>query len=164
MGALAGIHFSVSARAAGLELLIGSFAATAVLVYAAPNSPLAQPRNVICGHLVGAVIGVAARLIIADSGRAGAVPAAAAVAVALSVWVMALCGVTHPPSGATALIAVVGGSGVNDLGWLYILNVLLGATILVGIAILGHSFNQRAKDFLMRSDAPRQCIAYPRYL
>ena len=39
MGALAGIHFSVSARAAGLELVIGSFAATAVLVYAAPNSP-----------------------------------------------------------------------------------------------------------------------------
>lgn len=163
MGALAGIHFTTSARATGLELLIGSFAATAVLVYAAPSSPLAQPRNVICGHTLGAVFGVAARIIIADSGRTGAVPAAVALAVALSVWVMSFSGVTHPPAGATALIAVVGGTGVEGLGWLFVPNVILGAVILVAIAIVGHSISQRMKDALIKSpDGPKRWV-YPRY-
>jgi len=138
MGVLAGIQYSAGARTAGLEMLIGSFAATAVLVYAAPASPLAQPRNVIGGHALSAVLGVAARVVIADSARAGAEPAAAALAVALSVYAMAAAGVTHPPGGATALIAILGGDAVRNLGWWYVLDVLLGASILTAIAIAGN--------------------------
>jgi len=138
MGALAGLHFSAGARAAGLELLVGSFAATAVLVFAAPDAPLAQPRNVLAGHALSAAVGVAVRAAVADSARAGALPAAAALSVALSVWAMAAGGVTHPPGGATALIAVVGGEGVRALGWWYVLNVLAGAAVLVAVALLNN--------------------------
>jgi CBS-domain-containing membrane protein len=138
MGMLAVVHYSAGARAINLDMLVGSFAATAVLVFAVPDAPLSQPRNVLCGHAVSAIIGVAVRMIVADSGRAGAEPAAVAVAVALSVWAMSALCVTHPPGGATALIAVVGGDSVRALGWLYVLDVILGAAILVMVAVAGH--------------------------
>ncbi|WP_448635835.1 HPP family protein [Pedobacter panaciterrae] len=38
--------------------LIGSFGASSVLIYGIVNSPLAQPRNLIGGHLISAIIGV----------------------------------------------------------------------------------------------------------
>jgi len=139
MGVLAGLHYTAGVRALGLELLVGSFAATAVLVFAAPDSPLAQPRNVLVGHALSAVLGVAVRIVVADSARAGSEPAAAALSVALSVWAMAAFGVTHPPGGATALIAVVGGDGVRALGWWFVLDVLLGAIILVVVAMVGNN-------------------------
>jgi CBS-domain-containing membrane protein len=56
---------------------------------------------------------------------------------------MAAGGVTHPPGGATALIAVVGGDGVRALGWWYVLNVMVGAVVLVAVALLNNTLQQR---------------------
>lgn len=140
MGILVGVQYSTpGARATCLFFSMGSFGATAVLVFAAPAAPLSQPRNVVVGHALCAIIGVACRIIIADSNVPGTLPAASALAVALGVTAMAVLGVTHPPGGATALIAVVGGPDVAAMGWWFVLNAIAGASVLVGVSLLGNN-------------------------
>jgi CBS-domain-containing membrane protein len=98
-------------------LLIGSLGASAVLIYGAPRSPLAQPRNLIGGHLVSALVGVTAWLLIGPS-----LPwLAAALAVSIAIAIMHLTRTLHPPGGATALIAVVGSEQVHALGYFFVL-------------------------------------------
>ena len=99
----------------GLPLIIGSFGASAVLVFGAPMSPLARPRNVIGGHTLSALVGVFfAHTFTTD------VALAAACAVATAIVLMILTGTLHPPGGATALIAVIGGPSIEHLGYLYV--------------------------------------------
>lgn len=111
--------------------LIGSYGASAVLLYGAPRSPFAQPRNLVGGHLLSALIGVAACKLFPDN-----TALAAALAVATAIAVMQLTRTLHPPGGATALIAVIGPGQIRDLGWLYPFPVLFGALILLGVALL----------------------------
>lgn len=112
--------------------LIGSFGASSVLVYGAIQSPLAQPRNLIGGHFISALIGVTAHLFVP-----GPIWLAAAVAVALSIVAMQITKTLHPPGGATALIAVTGGDKITELGYGYALSpVLSGACILLIVALL----------------------------
>jgi CBS-domain-containing membrane protein len=122
MMALAGVFRGGSADATdAAAVLIGSFGASAVLVYSAPGAPLSQPRNVFFGHVVSAAIGVAARVLLVDMAGAGDATARLLVGtgvVGLSIFAMALFGVTHPPGGATALLAVLGNAHVVSLGWL----------------------------------------------
>lgn len=116
---------------ADLTFVIGAFGATAVLVFGAPGSPLAQPWNVLVGHVVSALIGVAAYQLL------GAGWLAAAVAVSLAIFAMQMSRSLHPPGGASALIAVAGSAEVHELGWLYpLFPVGLGALVLVAVALL----------------------------
>jgi len=115
-----------------LVLMIGSLGASAVLVFGAARSPLAQPRNVLGGHMVSAAVGVAAfKLFHADPWLAQA--AAVSTAIAL----MHATKTLHPPGGATALIAVIGSEEVHRLGFLYVLiPAALGPLILVIVGLL----------------------------
>jgi CBS-domain-containing membrane protein len=98
-------------------LLIGSLGASAVLIYGAPRSPMAQPRNLIGGHLISALVGVTAWLLIGSL-----MPwLAAALAVSIAIALMHLTRTLHPPGGATALIAVIGSEQVHALGYLFVL-------------------------------------------
>lgn len=115
-----------------LTLLIGSFGASAVLVYGAIKSPLAQPRNLIGGHLVSGLVGVAAFQLF------GHLPwLAAAAGVSFAIGLMLVTKTLHPPGGATALIAVIGGPKVHALGYLYALvPAAAGALVLLIVALL----------------------------
>jgi len=115
-----------------LVMVIGSFGATAVLLYGAIKSPLAQPRNCLGGHLISAFIGVACyKLFPAQMWLASAL------AVATAIAVMHLTKTLHPPGGATALIAVIGSTKIHNLGYLYaIIPVGLGAIIMLVVALL----------------------------
>ncbi|MBE1424486.1 CBS-domain-containing membrane protein [Desulfomicrobium macestii] len=116
----------------GQALLIGSFGATAVLVYGAIRSPLAQPRNVLGGHVLSAIIGVCAQQVLGEAPWL-----AAAVAVATAIAAMHLTKTLHPPGGATALIAVIGGDSVHSLGYMYALVPAgLGAVVLLLVALV----------------------------
>lgn len=137
LGAVAGIavvaflHERV-ADPLGLSMLIGSFGASAVLLYGAPKSPLAQPRNLIGGHVLSALVGVTTRLAVASPDWL-----ACALAVAVAIAVMHATGTLHPPGGATALIAVTGGPKILALGYLYVLcPVLSGALVMLVVALL----------------------------
>lgn len=122
-----------------LTLLIGSFGASAVLVYGTPSSPFAQPRNLLLGQVGSAVVGVAlVRYVPAPDWLL------AALAVALAILLMQLLRAIHPPGGATALIAVIGGPAVHDLGWIYVLiPVAMGSVLLLMVALLANNILQR---------------------
>ena len=114
-----------------LVMVIGSFGASAVLIFGAIKSPLAQPRNLIGGHLISALIGVAAYQILIDTPSL-----AAGVAVATAIAAMHLTKTLHPPGGATALIAVIGSEKIHDLGYLYVLVPAgTGALIMLVVAL-----------------------------
>lgn len=114
------------------SLMIGSFGATAVLAYGAIESPLAQPRNIIGGHVLSGFVGVISFKLFGSS-----IWFASAVAVSTAIAVMLITKTVHPPGGATALIAVIGGSQVHKLGFLYPLApVGVGASIMVLIAVI----------------------------
>lgn len=118
-----------------LVLMIGSFGASAVLIYGAPAGPLAQPRNLVGGHFVSAIVGVAVFRWL------GGVPwLAAALAVSLAIVVMHLTQTLHPPGGATALIAVIGSEPLHNLGFYYaFFPVVFGALTLLLVALLVNS-------------------------
>jgi CBS domain-containing membrane protein len=112
--------------------LIGSFGASAVLVFGATNSPLAQPRNLVGGHLVCALIGVIVQCVLPNQ-----LWLCSALAVSLSIVAMQITKTMHPPGGATALIANIGSQKVKSLGFYYILSpVLSGVLILLLVAII----------------------------
>jgi CBS-domain-containing membrane protein len=115
-----------------LTLMIGSFGASAVLLYGMVRSPLAQPRNLIGGHVLSAIVGVACwKFLHHDPWLAGAM------AVATAIAVMHATRTLHPPGGATALIAVIGSPQIHDLGFLYVLvPVTVGALILLAVALV----------------------------
>jgi CBS-domain-containing membrane protein len=115
-----------------LTLMIGSFGASAVLVYGAVRSPLAQPRNLVGGHVVSALVGVTAWLVLHQAPEL-----AAAVAVATAIAVMHLTRTLHPPGGATALIAVIGSDQIHNLGYWYVLvPATLGPLVLLLVGLV----------------------------
>ncbi|MFZ7127396.1 MAG: HPP family protein [Desulfobacterales bacterium] len=129
----------------GLSLIIGSFGASAVLVYGAIRSPLAQPRNLIGGHVLSAIVGVTA-----CQWLGGQPWLAASLAVSTAIALMHLTKTLHPPGGATALIAVIGGDAVHKLGYLYVLMpAALGATIMLAVALIVNNIpkNRRYPEF-----------------
>lgn len=115
-----------------LMLLIGSFGASAVLIYGAIKSPLAQPRNLIGGHILSAIIGVACYQCFSSSPWL-----ASALAVATAIAMMHATKTLHPPGGATALIAVIGSEQIHALGYLYaLIPVGLGALMMLAVALV----------------------------
>lgn len=128
-----------------LVMIIGSFGASAVLIYGAIKSPLAQPRNFIGGHVLSAIIGVACYKIFYSH-----MWLAASVAVATAIAVMHITKTLHPPGGATALIAVIGSQKIHGLGFLYaIIPVGVGAAIMLVVALLVNNIpkNRRYPEF-----------------
>lgn len=121
--------------------LIGSFGASSVLVYGLIGSPLAQPRNLVGGHVVSALVGVTVNLIFPNT-----LWIAAPLAVASSIVLMQITLTLHPPGGATALIAVIGSEKVKALGYMYVLSpVLTGALILLLVALIFNNMTSNRK-------------------
>lgn len=128
-----------------LLMVIGSFGASAVLIYGAIKSPLAQPRNLIGGHLISAVIGVTSFQLLHSHKWL-----AAAVAVATAIAFMHASKTLHPPGGATSLIAVIGSEKIHELGYLYtIIPVGIGTSIMLIVALLVNNIpkNRRYPEF-----------------
>jgi CBS domain-containing membrane protein len=116
---------------------IAPVGASAVLLFAVPASPLAQPWSVIGGNLIAAVVGIACAKLIA------APILAVALAVSLAIALMMRLRCLHPPSGAVALTAILGGPQVSELGYQFVWSpVLINSLLLVILAII---FNLLAK-------------------
>lgn len=119
--------------------LIGSFGASSVLVYGAIQSPLAQPRNLVGGHVISALVGVIMYKVFPDI-----LWLAAPLAVSFSIVLMQVTKTLHPPGGATALIAVIGTEKIKALGFWYVISpVLTGSLILLMVALV---FNNMTKN------------------
>ena len=137
LGAFAGIAAVAAvgqAVLAGLDLtlMLGSLGASAVLLYGTPRSPLAQPRNLVAGHVLSALVGVACWKLLHPWPWL-----AASVAVATAIALMHATRTLHPPGGATALIAVIGSPDVHALGFLYVLvPCTLAPLVLLAVALV----------------------------
>jgi CBS-domain-containing membrane protein len=115
-------------------MIVPSMGASAVLLFAAPHAPFSQPWNVIGGHSVSAIIGIACWQWIPDF----TVAVSASVGLAIGAMYFARC--IHPPGGATALAAVIGSAQLHDLGYTYtFVPILLNAVIILVIAIAFNS-------------------------
>ena len=123
----------------GLEdslFLVGSFGASAILIYGMPEATPSQPRNLIGGHVLSAICGVSSTLLIPDP----MIAAAAAVASAVAVMHLGRC--AHPPGGATALIAVIGSSNIHALGYWYVLTpIASGAVLMLIVALITNNLS-----------------------
>ena len=121
--------------------LIGSFGASAVLVYGAPMAEFSQPRNLVGGHLVSAVVGITVFMLAGETSIL-----ASSLAVSLSIVAMHFTRTLHPPGGATALIAVIGGESVHSLGYTYVLcPVLIGALVMLLVALVVNNLSSNPK-------------------
>ena len=111
--------------------LVASMGASAVLLFAVPHGQLSQPWPVVAGHVGGALIGVTCAQII------GPTMIAAGVAVGLTILAMHQFKAIHPPGGATALTAVVGGAAITDMGFGFVWHpVLVNSLTIVAVAVL----------------------------
>lgn len=123
---------------AGLPLLIAPLGASAVLLFAVPASPLAQPWSIIGGNMLAATIGVTCAHWIADP------ILAAAFAVGCAIGAMFALRCLHPPSGAVALTAVLGGPAIQALGYHFVLfPVAANSALLLLVALLFNNVTRR---------------------
>jgi len=124
--------------------LVAPMGAAAVLIFAVPASPLAQPWPVLGGNVLSALVGVACHQWLGDTGVAAAVAGGTAVALMFALRCL------HPPGGAVALTAVLGGPGIHELGfgfalWPVAVNSLLMLLLaLVFHRLAGHSYPHNA--------------------
>jgi CBS domain-containing membrane protein len=141
-GGLAGWLFDVGP--AGLPAIVAPMGASAVLLFAAPASPLAQPWPMLGGNIVSTVIGVGtARLIGSDTPAGSVVAASVAVAAAIAVMMGLRC--LHPPGGACALFAAVGTGAVQEQGFLFaVFPIAVNSVTLLVIAAAVNNLTGRA--------------------
>lgn len=130
------IHYEICLKYTKDQIfIVGSFGAQAVLLFAAPHAPLAQPWNAVAGNGVSAFAGIAAWHIVGE--WYGNLWLAGACAVSFAIVFMHLTNSLHPPGGATALIAVMQMERVNDLSFLYILfPAVLASMVHVLVALI----------------------------
>ncbi|KAI0046951.1 HPP family protein [Auriscalpium vulgare] len=128
-----------------VPLLIASYGASAVLIYGAIDAPLAQPRPLVAGHFIGALIGVAITKLFLH------LPPprfeqlrwlAAALSCATAIVAMQITETTHPPAGATALLPAVD-AAFTELGWYYLPVVLLSSALALAVALVINNVRRR---------------------
>ncbi|MCB1444532.1 MAG: HPP family protein [Rhizobiaceae bacterium] len=144
LGALVGIGLTglicglVAGRSADLPLIVAPMGASAVLLFAVPASPLAQPWPIIGGNTISALVGLLVAQAIHDP------VLAIAVGVSLAIGVMSFTRCLHPPGGAAALTAVLGGPVVAKWGLLFpLVPVALNSCILVALGLAFHKLSRR---------------------
>lgn len=144
-GALIGLLVTgLVARAAignggALPALIAPMGASAVLLFAVPSSPLAQPWSIVGGNLIAALVGVSIGLLVPDP------LVAAGIAGGLAIGLMMAFRCLHPPSGAVALTAVLGGPAIHDLGYGFVLwPVGVNTLLILGVALAFNNLTGRS--------------------
>jgi CBS domain-containing membrane protein len=139
IGALIGIALTAGltrlalGSSSSLPLLVAPMGASAVLLFAVPASPLAQPWSLIGGNLVSALVGITCAYWIGNP------IGAAALAVPLAIGAMFYLRCIHPPSGAVALTAVLGGPAIHSMGyWFALAPIGVNSVALLGTALAYH--------------------------
>lgn len=121
----------LSTDAHSAAIIVPSMGASAVLLFAVPHGALSQPWALFMGHLVSAFVGVSCYLLIPEP------ILAAGLAVGLAIGAMHVLNCIHPPGGATALAAVIGGPAIHDLGYWYLLSpIYINVLVIFIIAVI----------------------------
>ncbi|MDH4121152.1 MAG: HPP family protein [Deltaproteobacteria bacterium] len=119
----------------GAVWIVASMGAATVLVFAVPHGPLSQPWPLVGGNIISAVIGVTVAGWVPDPALGGPL------AVGLAIFAMHYLRCIHPPGGATALVATVGGPSIAALGYQYVWTpVALNVMILLITGVVFNAF------------------------
>jgi len=113
--------------------LMAPFGASLVILFALPDSPLAQPRNLVGGHLLTAIVGLTVMSLI------GVTPLSLGLAVGIAISLMMLTGTLHPPAGANPLLIMLSGKS-----WVFLINpILIGCLAIVVLGLIFHRVNNQ---------------------
>jgi CBS domain-containing membrane protein len=149
LGAAVGIALTMVVSAgvplagADLPIIVAPLGASAVLAFAVPASPLAQPWPVVGGNILSTLVGVAVYQLMGDT------MLAAGVAVGLAIVAMSLTRCLHPPGGAAALTAVIGSGQIHAAGYAFafapvgINSIALVTCAMFFHGMTGHSYPHR---------------------
>lgn len=120
-----------------LPMILASTGASAILIFGVPQSPVSQPWPVVGGHAISAAVGVCTYLLIPSP------VVASSAAVCLAMLLMHFTSSMHPPGGATAVTAVIGGTTVHDLGFYFVIApVFFNSIILISLAMAVATFRE----------------------
>jgi len=138
IGTLAATFFSFMILEAEYSpVILASTGASALLLFGVPHSPASQPWNLVGGHIISAIIGVSCYKLIPNALLASSVVIPAAMAA------MYLLKCFHPPGGATAVSAVIGGETIHELGYAFVvIPVFFNAIILLSFAMAAGTFRE----------------------
>ncbi|KAK7050826.1 hypothetical protein VNI00_004937 [Paramarasmius palmivorus] len=141
----------------GVPSIIASYGASAVLIYGAIDAPLAQPRALVGGHFLGALVGVCItklfRLLPTEDRFLQLEWLCGSLACATSIVIMQITATTHPPAGATALLAATN-TEIRDMGWYYLPVVLLSSVLALAVALLINNIQRRYPVFWFQPAVP----------
>jgi len=125
-------------QADGLSMILASTGASAMLIFGIPHSPVSQPWPIVGGHLVSAFVGITAYYLVPSP------LLASSLAIGFAMLLMHFTGCMHPPGGATAVTAVIGGATVHELGYYFIIvPVFFNSIILLSIAMAVATFREQ---------------------
>ncbi len=125
-------------EAEGFPMVLASTGASAMLVFGIPHSPVSQPWPIVGGHIISAIIGVSAYYLVPNP------ILASSLAIGLAMFAMHYTNSMHPPGGATAVTAVIGGTAVHELGYYFVIvPVFFNSIILLSIAMAVATFRKR---------------------
>lgn len=130
-----------------LFALMASFGAVSTMLFAAPTSQLVQPRNVVGGHIISVSVAICLDYLTNDD-YLGILPQflATSLAPAISIAIMCVVGLIHPPAGAASVIYISGNDTVKNLSWLFLaLPVLADIFVLIGMAIVINNMSRKRK-------------------
>lgn len=146
----------VSGLGGELPLLIAPLGASAVIVFTLPASPLAQPWPLVGGNVVSALVGVSCARWVPD------VAIAAPLAVAAAIAVMFILRCLHPPGGAVALSAVIGGPATHALGYQFAwVPVGLASVVMLAAALVFNNLTRHRYPRLHRAHPNPHATADP---
>ena len=124
-------------EAEGMSMVLASTGASAMLIFGIPHSPVSQPWPVVGGHIVSAIIGISAYYLIPNP------ILASSTAIGVAMLTMHYTSCMHPPGGATAVTAVIGGASVHELGYYFVIvPVFFNSIILLSIAMAAATFRE----------------------
>jgi len=139
IGTLAASFFSASILEVGhMQMVLASTGASAMLIFALPHSPVSQPWNLVGGHVFSAIVGVSCYMLVPNE------ILASSLSIPIAMVVMFVFNCMHPPGGATAVTAVIGGAQVHELGYAFVVvPVFFNAIILLSIAMAVGTFREK---------------------
>lgn len=141
----------------GVPSIVASYGASAVLIYGAIEAPLAQPRALLGGHFIGALLGVCItklfRLLPTEERYLELQWLCGSLCTAVAIVAMQITSTTHPPAGATALLAATN-TEIRNLGWYYLPVILLSSTLALVVALLVNNIQRRYPVFWFEPATP----------
>lgn len=122
----------------GTPIIIASTGASAMVVLGVPNSPVSRPWNLVGGHTFSAIVGVSCFQFIPNE------LLASSLSIPLAMIAMHFGRCMHPPGGATAITAVIGGEAINKLGYMFVVTpIFFNSLILLTVALAVATFRKK---------------------